>query len=456
VKDAAGNALVANASWSFTTAAAADVTPPTITGSTPANGATNVAIAVTPTVTFSEPMQNATLTSGGFTLVATGSGTPVAGTVTVVGNTATFTPNAALANGTPYTATVTTAVKDAAGNALVANASWSFTTVAAADVTPPTVTGTSPVNNATGVAVGTTVSATFSEPMQVATLTTSSVALKTTAGNVPVSGSVSVSGNTATFTPAAALANSTQYTATVTTAAKDVAGNALASAFTWSFTTAAAGGGGSPSLGAQAVAHKNDGVSSASVSIAPITTQASGSTIIACVGRGVLSGHAPVTDNKGNTYTQIGVNRAYTNWPSSGTACYVATNAVGGAGHVVTAAASAGAPLDETTLSVVEVINASRVQDFRWNEDLSSPLTSLGVTSTGPATLIALWWGDGSSGVAHTATPDSGFSVIHSVLATGNLVQVAVATKTVNVAGSYNLSWTSGEGAQLWLIAVQP
>jgi hypothetical protein len=287
------------------------------------------------------------------------------------------------------------------------------------------------------------------------TLTTSSVTL-VAAGGASVAGAVLVSGNTVTFTPGSNMAASTQYTATVTTAAKDIAGNALGANVSWTFTTIAAASGGLPSLGAQAVAFKFDGTTSASVSIAPITTQAAGSTIIACVGRGVLSEQAPVTDNKGNTYTQIGINRAYTRWGLSGTACYVATNAIGGAGHVVTARSGTAYPLDETTLSVVEIINASRVQDFQWNEDLSSPLTSLSVTTTGPATLIALWWGDGAAATPHTATPDSGFSVIHAVLASGNLVQAAVATKNVTAAGSYNLNWTSGEGAQLWIFAVQP
>lgn len=57
-----------------------------------------------------------------------------------------------------------------------------------------------------------------------------------------VSGTVSVSGNTATFTPTASLVGNTQYTATVTSAAKDAAGNALAANYTWSFTTDAASG----------------------------------------------------------------------------------------------------------------------------------------------------------------------------------------------------------------------
>jgi len=46
-----------------------------------------------------------------------------------------------------------------------------------------------------------------------------------------------MSGRTATFSPIAALAGNTQYTATITTTAKDAAGNALTANYTWSFTT---------------------------------------------------------------------------------------------------------------------------------------------------------------------------------------------------------------------------
>jgi len=104
----------------------------------------------------------------------------------------------------------------------------------------PTVSATFPANAATGVATNSSVSATFSEPMTDATLTTASFTLATTIGGAAVTGTVNVSGNTATFTPSAPLAGSTQYTATITIAAKDAAGNALAANFSWQFTTGAA------------------------------------------------------------------------------------------------------------------------------------------------------------------------------------------------------------------------
>ncbi len=66
-------------------------------------------------------------------------------------------------------------------------------------------------------------------------------------GGAAVAGTVTYNSasNIATFTPAANLAAATQYTATVTNAAKDLAGNALvagATANPWTFTTGASVG----------------------------------------------------------------------------------------------------------------------------------------------------------------------------------------------------------------------
>jgi hypothetical protein len=108
------------------------------------------------------------------------------------------------------------------------------------DTTPPTIASTSPAASATGVAVTTTVTATFSETMAASTITTTSFTLK--AGATPVSGSVSYNSDTytATFTPSANLAIGTTYTATLSTTITDAAGNPLASAYSWNFTTASA------------------------------------------------------------------------------------------------------------------------------------------------------------------------------------------------------------------------
>lgn len=57
-------------------------------------------------------------------------------------------------------------------------------------------------------------------------------------GSTQISGAVSCGAKTATFTPSSVLANNTTYTATVQAGVKDLVGNAMAAAKTWSFTTA--------------------------------------------------------------------------------------------------------------------------------------------------------------------------------------------------------------------------
>ncbi|MBI5778896.1 MAG: Ig-like domain-containing protein [Planctomycetes bacterium] len=101
---------------------APDTTPPTVSSKGPAANATGIAFNTVITVTFSEAMSATTVTTGTFTLSG------VAGTVICVGAAATFTPSAALADLTVYTATITTGVTDSAGNALAVDYTWSFTT----------------------------------------------------------------------------------------------------------------------------------------------------------------------------------------------------------------------------------------------------------------------------------------------------------------------------------------
>jgi O-glycosyl hydrolase len=97
----------------------------------------------------------------------------------------------------------------------------------------------SPANGATGVAIGSAVTASFNIGANASTITTSTFTLSAQGGGA-VAGTVSVAGGglSATFTPNASLAYSTTYTATLTTSVQSTAGTALASNYTWSFTTA--------------------------------------------------------------------------------------------------------------------------------------------------------------------------------------------------------------------------
>ena len=107
-----------------------DLTDPTITARSPAPGATDVAIGTDVTVTFSEAVVPPTDWASAVTLRAEGSGTDVPAVVTANGAVVTLDPSGDLTPSTEYTVTVDGSVADAAGNALGADDTWSFTTSA--------------------------------------------------------------------------------------------------------------------------------------------------------------------------------------------------------------------------------------------------------------------------------------------------------------------------------------
>jgi hypothetical protein len=122
------------------------------------------------------------------------------------------------------------------GNALASNYTFSFTTTSAPDLTPPTITSTDPVSGATGVATNKVIAVNFSKTMTATTISSSTFTLKQ--GTTAITGTVAYSGTTATFTSTTVLAAATTYTASISTGVKDLSGNALLAATTWSFTTA--------------------------------------------------------------------------------------------------------------------------------------------------------------------------------------------------------------------------
>src|SRR3984885_14838547 len=246
---AAGNGLANTFMWSFTTGLTADLTAPTIIVTNPASGDGSVPTNQKIIATFSKAMDSSTITAAGtFTVAVAGAGgANVPGTVSYAGNSATFTPSAPLTADTDYTATITNAALDLSGNALAAGAvpnPWSFTTGAGTDTTAPTITLASPASGAMSVSLNTVVSATFSKDMDPLTITAPGTFTLAVAGanGAAVTGTVTYDSQTniATFTPSANITASTQYTATVTNAAKDLGGNALATGLVpnpWNFTT---------------------------------------------------------------------------------------------------------------------------------------------------------------------------------------------------------------------------
>ena len=264
--DTSGIALVAPFTWTFVTAASADVTRPTVIATLPANAASAVPTNTRITAAFSEAMAASSVSAATFQVTDTTRGTPVSGTVTytAASNTATFTPGTLpLAGGDVFTARITAAATDLAGNGLAGNSAalpaasdhvWTFTTAATTDTTAPTVAAISPLDGSTGNCLTKTVTATFSEAMDPTTITASSFVV--TAGGLAVAGTVSydTAAMLATFVPSApaGFAPNTAFVVTVTTAVTDLAGNPLTTNKVWGFNTGAQACTGGVALGSAA------------------------------------------------------------------------------------------------------------------------------------------------------------------------------------------------------------
>ena len=104
------------------------------------------------------------------------------------------------------------------------------------DDTAPTVQSTVPADGATDVAINRKILATFDEAMIPDKITDAGTFTLTGPGGAAVAGTVryNVVNRIAIFTPSGDLTPG-PYTATITTAARDVSNNALAAAKTWSF-----------------------------------------------------------------------------------------------------------------------------------------------------------------------------------------------------------------------------
>lgn len=227
VKDKTGNSLQEDYVWAFSTGS---TVTPLVVSTDPANKDTNVFLNKIVRANFNTLMNHSSINSTTFTL--TQGTVSVNGSVTYIGKTAYFEPNSPLLASTLYTATITAGAKNVQGTPLANDYSWTFTT---GTITAPKVTATDPVDNASGVAVNKVITATFSTPMDIATINNTSFTLKN--GTNLISGVVSYANSTLTFTPDSPLLEGVNYKATITIDAKNLAGTPLANNYVWEFRT---------------------------------------------------------------------------------------------------------------------------------------------------------------------------------------------------------------------------
>jgi hypothetical protein len=265
-----GLAMTSPFAWSFTTGAIPDTTRPQVALTVPSSttpgptlgAATNASIVAT----FDESMAPASIGLASFTVTCSAPCVSPTGTVSYVSasKAAVYTPASSLELATTYTATITTAATDVAGNGLAGNQAalpaasnyvWTFTTSATADTTRPSVTVTIPATTSPGptsnTAPNTAITATFSEDILPSTLTATSFTVTCAAPCASPTGSISydIASKSAVFTPTAPLTFNSTYTATLTTALTDLSDNTLAgnqapppaaSNYVWTFSTGVA------------------------------------------------------------------------------------------------------------------------------------------------------------------------------------------------------------------------
>ncbi|MEO5627045.1 MAG: hypothetical protein ABIQ70_13645 [Dokdonella sp.] len=211
-------------------------------------------------------------------------------------------------------------------------------------------------------------------------------------------------------------------------------------------------------LGSHTLLAHEDGNGPSIATTAPITTAVSGSSLIA-FSAGYTDNNQPPTDSESNAWMQLGDAVVYRGYNGEfNVKAYVALHATGGAAHTVTISKN-GVPAGEITIPFIEIRQASTLQSVAQNYPAaSSTLTSGTVTTTGPATLVAVWWGD-ATGLQHSALPDNGFAIIENFvdLPPNSAVQCVVAYREVSASGTYHVSWTTSpaQGAPLWLLAFQ-
>ena len=209
---------------------------PTVNFVRPAEDATEVLPNAVVVVAFDKAM-NKSSAQGAFSLERTSDGAPVSGTFGWYGaGVLLFKPSADLAPGTQYTASVSTAAEDLAGNPLAVAKTWGFTTT-----NRPSISFVRPAAGATDVQPNALVVVAFNKAMDKPSAQ-AAFSLERTSDGAPVSGTFGWYGpGVLLFKPDADLAAGTQYTAAVSGAAQDLDGNTLTNPLTWSYTTGASG-----------------------------------------------------------------------------------------------------------------------------------------------------------------------------------------------------------------------
>ena len=208
---------------------------PAVIANTPMQGATGVPVNQNISVAFTHDMNAGTVNSTTFQLYNDTLSQPVTGAVTYSNKLAVFTPAELLAEGSQFTARITTGAADTNGFTLATEFTWTFSTGSTLDG-PPIVTGTNPTDGTGNVGIVPQIKVSFSQDMNSGTIDAASFTLVDDLGE-PVTGLIYYADKAATFVPATPLKESTTYTANVAETVANFQGMTMVAPYTFSFTT---------------------------------------------------------------------------------------------------------------------------------------------------------------------------------------------------------------------------
>jgi YD repeat-containing protein len=406
IADLAGNQLSSSPLF-FTTGTTVSTTPPQVMGVSPANGTSAVPINAQVVIQFNEPVDAAKLS--GVTLSGGSGAANVSQSLTGGNQKLILVPAVPFSPGTVYTLTIA-GVQDLTGNVLSSPVIATFTTGTGADLIPATVVAVNPAANATGVSANAAETVTFSKVIDPLTVTTGSMQLIPVGTYIPVAGTVSSSGGSATFAPNEPLDLMTQYMLQLTAGITDVEGQSLSGTLSFYFTTT------------------GQGTPAGSPIIASVV-QASGFAGTPVVINGAYFG----TSQGGTTVTFNGVTAIPTNWTD--TQIFVPV------------------PNGATSGPVVVTVNGAPSNGFVFGVDATPSITGISPTSGAAGTVVTITGtnlGDSADQVlasfsGATATPTS-------VSETSLVVAVPANAPAGDVTVTANVDGHSGGGVSFTVI----
>jgi hypothetical protein len=210
VQDSCGDNLPAQ-QFSFTTAFSDELTGPSLIGTSPESGDTNIPLNAQVVLQFNEQLDPITAQTG-FSMTTGGNAVPGSFTYSMNDETVTFTPASLLMPSTIYTVTYSTQITDTAGNALSNPGSFSFQTGSSSYTTGPIVTLVDPPNGTFNVGINVKPHVLFNEPVNELTIP-AALSITDEDGGAIVPATVTVAANrlSATITPSAQLLPNTEY-----------------------------------------------------------------------------------------------------------------------------------------------------------------------------------------------------------------------------------------------------